>query len=71
MIHEQRTAASDGRTLDPGQKDKETVLEANMGWDCCCLVAESCPTLCDPMNCSMSGSPVLHHLAEFAQTHVH
>ena len=35
---------------------------------CCCSVAESCPTLCDPMDCSMPGSPVLHYLPEFAQT---
>ena len=27
--------------------------------------------LCDPMDCSMPGFPVLHHLPEFAQTHVH
>ena len=30
---------------------------------CChCSVAQSCPTLCDPMDCSMPGFPVLHHL---------
>ena len=34
-------------------------------------VAQSCPTLCDPMNCSMPGLPVHHHLLEFTQTHVH
>ena len=28
-------------------------------------------TLCDPMDCSMPGFPVLHHLSELAQTHVH
>ena len=39
--------------------------------DCCCSVAELCPTLCDPMDCSMPGFPVLHHLWKFAQTHVH
>ena len=33
-----------------------------MGWDCCCSVAKSCPTLCDPMNCSMSGFPIHHQL---------
>ena len=33
--------------------------------------AQSCPTLCDPMNCSMPGLPVNHHLPEFTQTHVH
>ena len=34
-------------------------------------VAKSCPSLFDPMNCSMPGFPVLHYLPEFAQTHVH
>ena len=33
---------------------------------CCCSVAKSCPTLSDPLDCSMPGSPVLHHLQEFA-----
>ena len=52
-------------------------------WCCCqtpyidlsCLqfssVAQSCPTLCDPMNLSTPGLPVHHHLLEFTQTHVH
>jgi len=34
-------------------------------------VAQSCPTLCDPMNCSTPGLPVHHQLTEFTQTHVH
>ena len=34
-------------------------------------VAQSCLTLCDPMNCSMPGLPVHHQLPEFTQTHVH
>ena len=34
-------------------------------------VAQSCPTLCDPMNHSTPGLPVYHHLPEFTQTHVH
>ena len=34
-------------------------------------VAQSCPTLCDPMNCSMPGLPVHHQFPEFTQTHVH
>ena len=38
---------------------------------CWCLVAKSCPTLCDPMDLSMPGFPVLHYLLEFSQTHVH
>ena len=37
----------------------------------CYLVAQSCLTLCEPMDCSMPGFPVLHHLSELAQTHVH
>ena len=36
---------------------------------CCCSVTQSCLILCDPMNCSTPGFPVLHHLPEFAQTH--
>ena len=38
---------------------------------CCCSVTQSCLTLCDPMYCSTLGFPVLHHLPEFAQTHIH
>ena len=34
-------------------------------------VAQSYPTLCDPINCSMPGLPVHHQLLEFTQTHVH
>ena len=34
-------------------------------------VAQSCPTLCDPMNCSTPGIPVHHQLPEFTQTPVH
>ena len=35
------------------------------------LVPNLCQTLCIPMNCSTPGSPVLHCLSEFAQSHVH
>ena len=34
-------------------------------------VAQSCPTLCDPMDRRTSGLPVHHQLLEFTQTHVH
>ena len=34
-------------------------------------VAQSCPTLHDPVNCSTPGLPVHHQLPEFTQTHVH
>ena len=37
----------------------------------CCSVAKWCLTFCDPMDFSLSGSPVLHYLPELAQTHVH
>ena len=37
----------------------------------CRSAAQSCPTLCDPMNCSMPGLPVHHQLPEFTETHVH
>ena len=34
-------------------------------------VTQSCPVLCDPMDCSTPGLPVHHQLPELAQTHVH
>ena len=34
-------------------------------------VTQSCPALCDPMDCSMPGLPVHHQFPELAQTHVH
>ena len=37
----------------------------------CCLVTKLCPTLWIPMDCNRPGFPALHHLLEFAQTHVH
>ena len=40
--------------------------------DCfCCSFSKLRLTLCDPMYCSMPGFPVLHHLLELAQTHIH
>ena len=36
-----------------------------------CSVTQSCPTLCNPMDCSTPGFPVHHQLPELAQTHVH
>ena len=37
----------------------------------CYSITWSCPTLCDSMDCSMPDFPVVHHLPELAQTHVH
>ena len=38
---------------------------------CSCSVAQLCLSLCNPMDCSTPGFPVLHCLPEFAHTHVH
>ena len=45
-------------------------------WICFCdfqfsSVAQLCPALWDPLDCSIPGFPVLHYLPEFVQTHVH
>ena len=41
-------------------------------WHCsCCSVVQSCSTLCNPMDCSTPGFPVLHQFPELGQTHVH
>ena len=51
------------------KKSKEKVWE--VGGKRNCLVPNSCSTLCDPMDCSMPGFPVLHYLPALAQTQVH
>ena len=41
-------------------------------FSCCCFsVTKSCLILWDPMDCGMESFPVLHHLLELSQTHVH
>ena len=45
------------------QSLSEMLRELRLGG--CGSVAQSCPTLCCPMNCSTPGFPVLHHLLEF------
>ena len=40
-------------------------------WTCCCSFVKSCLTFWDPMYCSTPCFPVLPHLLQFAQTHVH
>ena len=37
----------------------------------CCSVTQSCSTLFEPLDCSTPGFPILHHLLELVQTHVH
>ena len=43
----------------------------SLPWWRCCSVGQLCLTLCNPMDCSMPGLPVPHHLQEFALVHVH
>ena len=51
------------------------ILECEVQWAFSSVqfssVAQSYPTLCDPMNCSTPGLPVHHKLLEFTKTHVH
>ena len=56
---------------------RSSILWLWVGWEkgnceksCCCSVAQSCPTLCNPMGCCTPGFLVLHHLPELVQTHV-
>ena len=37
----------------------------------CCSITQSCPTPCNPMDCSTAGLPVPHHILEVARVHVH
>ena len=57
--------------VKPPQLPTITSLLPSFQQDCCCSVTQSCPTLCDPMDCSTPGLPVHHQLPELAQTHVH
>ena len=58
----------------PGCRMRPFVHQGNW-WNrslgCYCSVAKLCLILCDLMDCSTPGFPVLHHLPEFPQTHVH
>ena len=42
-----------------------------LNWHFCCSVAWLCLTICNLMDCSMPGFPVLCHLPELAQTYLH
>ena len=43
---------------------RKTNSKETISFCCCCSVTQSCPTLCNPMKCSMPGFPVLHHLLD-------
>ena len=47
------------------------VMLLSICFTCCCSVPQSCLTPCNPMDGSTPCFPVLHHLLEFAQTHIH
>ena len=57
--------------LEPSYNDLKFPVKNRNYVCCCCSVAESSQTLCNPMDCSTPGFPVSHYLLEFAQTHVH
>ena len=61
------------RKTKKGQKklDNHDGSTSRMLECCCCSVTQSCPTLCEPMDCSIPDFPVLHYLLKFAQTQVH
>ena len=42
-------------------------VHTRLCWCCCCAVAKTCLTLCDPVDCSTPSFPVFHCLPEFAQ----
>ena len=58
-----------------GENNKKPKQSASPPFFLVCIqfssVAQPCPTLCDPMDSSMSGFPVHHQLPELAQTHVY
>ena len=54
-----------------GQKKKNLQIKTMVYAVQFSSVAQSCPTLCDPMNGSTLGLPVHHQLLEFTQIHVH
>ena len=55
--------------LFPGNQADGGIARREKGF--CCSVTQLCLTLCDPMDCSTPGFPVLHHLLKFAQIYIH
>ena len=53
---------------DSGEELKSLLMRVEVQFS---SVPQLCPTLCDPMDCSMPGLPVHHQLPEFTQTHAH
>ena len=59
------------RFLEVWRQHRKNWTEVFRSVSSVCSVAQSCPTLCDPMNRSTPGLPVHHQLPESTQTHVH
>ena len=71
-IHKQLMQLNTGKMSNPikkvSKRTKQTFLQRRYQFS---SVAQSCPTLCDPMDCSTPSFPVHHQLLELTQTHVH
>ena len=52
-------------------KSGTRVVSCSRQTECSVQFSQSCPTLCNPMDCSMPGFPVHHQLLELTQTNVH
>ena len=59
------------RSVADFSSDEMETRGRGMTYSVFCSVTQSCVTLCNPMGCSTPGFPVLQHLLELAQTHVH
>ena len=69
--HEEKTCVSVIHTLSVKSNRRTSRTGLNTVNNNFSSVAQSCPTVCDPMDCSTPGSPVYHLLPEPTQTHVH
>ena len=72
-LPEQRRKRQRKKYINEKLKDKENRYSGTHIWiiGIFSSVAQSCPTLCDPMDSSMPGLPVHHQLPELTQIHVH
>ena len=66
-----KTLAKASPMAEPASGQIDSILNKRRSKVPFSSVTQSCPTLCDPMNCSTPGLPVHHQLPESTQTHVH